>query len=167
MELRSVQLLNRARQASLSRTSIDSSPIVVIFANLHQQDRAREAEPEDAMIRIDIGKDFSKVTGGRRRDSGAHSAEAFRDDLLVPALLRGGQVVVDITGPSYSMAWLEEAFGPLQDLGFTREDLSVRLQIEAAGDYRYTAEAIRRYILRSDPIDADLGCLSSFRHTRT
>jgi hypothetical protein len=107
------------------------------------------------MIRIDIGKDFSQVTGGRRRDSGAHSAEAFRDDLLVPALLRGGQVVVDITGPSYSMAWLEEVFGSLQDLGFTREDLSVRLRIEAGGDYRYTAEAIRRYILRSDPVVSD------------
>lgn len=104
------------------------------------------------MIRIDIGRDFSKVTCGRRRDSGAHSAEAFRDDLLVPALARGGRVVVDISGPSYSMAWLEEAFGPLQDLGFTRDDLSVRLHIEAAGDYRYTAEAIRRYILRSDPV---------------
>ena len=104
------------------------------------------------MIRIDIGRDFSLVTGGRRRDSGAHSAEAFRDDLLVPALRRGGRVVVDITGPSYSMAWLEEAFGTLQDLGFTSEDLSDRLEIEAKGDYRYTAEAIRGYILRSDPV---------------
>ena len=49
-------------------------------------------------------------------------------------------------------AWLEEAFGALQDLGFTREDLSDRLEIEAKGDYRYTAEAIRGYILRSDPV---------------
>jgi hypothetical protein len=104
------------------------------------------------MIRIDIGKDFSKVTGGRGRDSGAHSAEAFRDDLLVPALLRGGQVVVDISGPSYSMAWLEEVFGTLQDFGFSVEDLSARLRIEAEGDYRYTAEAIRRYIERSDSV---------------
>ena len=79
------------------------------------------------MIRIDIGKDFSLVTGGRRRDSGEHSAEAFRDDLLVPALRQGGQVIVSINGPSYSMAWLEEAFGTLQDLGFSRDDLSARL----------------------------------------
>ena len=43
------------------------------------------------MIRIDIGRDFSLVTGGRRRDSGARSAEAFRDDLLVPALRQGGE----------------------------------------------------------------------------
>ena len=103
------------------------------------------------MIRIDIGKDFSLVTGGRRRDSGAHSAEAFRDDLLVPALRQGGQVIVSINGPSYSMAWLEEVFGTLQDLGFSGNDLTARLVIEADGDYRYTAEAIRGYIARSIP----------------
>jgi hypothetical protein len=103
------------------------------------------------MIRIDIGRDFSLVTGGRRRDSGAHSAEAFRDDLLVPALRRGGQVIVSINGPSYSMAWLEEAFGTLQDLGFSSDELSERLIIEADGDYRYTAEAVRGYIARSVP----------------
>jgi hypothetical protein len=103
------------------------------------------------MIRIDIGKDFSLVTGGRRRNSGAHSAEAFRDDLLVPALRQGGQVIVSINGPSYSMAWLEEAFGTLQDLGFSSDDLSERLVIEADGDYRYTAEAIRGYIARPNP----------------
>ena len=49
------------------------------------------------------------------------------------------------------MAWLEEAFGTLQDLGFSRDDLSARLAIEADGDYRYTAEAIRGYIARSVP----------------
>jgi hypothetical protein len=103
------------------------------------------------MIRIDIGRDFSLVTGGRHRTSGPHSAEAFRDDLLVPALRRGGQVVVSISGPSYSMAWLEEAFGRLEDLGFSHDDLSSRLVIEADGDYRYTAEAIRGYIKRSIP----------------
>jgi hypothetical protein len=103
------------------------------------------------MIRIDIGRDFSLVTGGRRRDSGAHSAEAFRDDLLVPALRQGGQVIVSINGPSYSMAWLNEVFGTLQDLGFSSNDLSARLVIEANGDYRYTAEAIRGYIARSVP----------------
>ena len=103
------------------------------------------------MIRIDIGRDFSLITGGRRRDSGPHSAEAFRDDLLVPALRQGEQVVVNINGPSYSMAWLEEAFGTLQDLGFSRDDLSARLVIEADSEYRYTAEAIRGYIARSVP----------------
>jgi hypothetical protein len=103
------------------------------------------------MIRIDIGKDFSLVTGGRRRASGSHSAEAFRDDLLVPALRQGAQVVVSINGPSYSMAWLEEAFGTLGDLGISRDDLSARLMIEADGHYRYTAEAIRNYIGRSVP----------------
>jgi hypothetical protein len=103
------------------------------------------------MIRIDIGRDFSLITGGRRRDSGPHSAEAFRDDLLVPALRQGEQVVVNINGPSYSMAWLEEAFGTLQDLGLSRDDLSARLVIEADGDYRYTAESIQVYIARSVP----------------
>jgi hypothetical protein len=107
--------------------------------------------PEDAMIRIDIGRDFSLVTGGRRRTSGLYSAEAFRDDLLVPALRRGERVVVSINGPSYSMAWLEEAFGTLQDLGFSHDDLFSRLVIEAGGDYRYTAEAIRGYIRRPVP----------------
>jgi hypothetical protein len=38
---------------------------------------------------------------------------------------------VSINGPSYSMAWLEEAFGTLGDLGFSRDDLSARLVIEA------------------------------------
>jgi hypothetical protein len=98
---------------------------------------------------IDIGRDFSLVTGGRRRDSGAHSAEAFRDDMLVPALRSGEPVVVRLGGPSYSMAWLEEVFGTLGQFGFSAADLANRLTVEADGDYRYTKLAIERYLRRS------------------
>jgi hypothetical protein len=95
---------------------------------------------------IDIGRDFSLITGGRRRRSGAHSAEAFRDDLLIPALCAADRVVVHIGGPSYSMAWLEEVFGTLECFGFTPADLSRRLVIQADGGYRYTRLAIETFL---------------------
>ncbi|EWY41047.1 hypothetical protein N825_30670 [Skermanella stibiiresistens SB22] len=107
------------------------------------------------MTVIDIGRDFSLVTGGRCRSDGPHSAEAFRDDLLVPALRGGGHVVVRIGGPSYSMAWLEEVFGTLPTLGFSRVDLEHRLIIEADEGYRHTKMAIERYILGLSPVSPE------------
>lgn len=103
------------------------------------------------MTLIDIGRDFSLVTGGRHRSGGPHSAEAFRDDLLVPALRRGDTVVVRIGGPSYSMAWLQEVFATLDTAGFSREDLARRIVIEADGEYRRTKLAIESYILGLPP----------------
>jgi hypothetical protein len=65
-------------------------------------------------ITISVANDFSRFPGGRYRTDGPYSAEAFRDDLLVPALQQGGEVRVVLKGAvGYPATFLEEAFGGL------------------------------------------------------
>jgi len=63
---------------------------------------------------IDIGVDFSPYPAGRYRKLGPASGEAFRDDLLVPALGQADivRVLLD-TSRGYGSSFLDEAFGGL------------------------------------------------------
>lgn len=77
--------------------------------------------------------------GGRYRTDGPHSGEAFRDDVLAPALLDEAQytevsVVFDgVAG--FGSGFLEEAFGGLVRVhGMDREFLRNRLRIDAKDD---------------------------------
>lgn len=63
---------------------------------------------------IDIARDFSKTPGGRYRSDSHFSAEAFRDDVLEPALKEHGAVEVHLDGAmGFGSSFLEEAFGGL------------------------------------------------------
>lgn len=63
-------------------------------------------------ITVNVAKDFSKYPAGRYRKNGSTSGEAFRDRFLLPALLRGEQIVVELDGTiGYGSSFLEEAFG--------------------------------------------------------
>lgn len=58
--------------------------------------------------------DWSKYPAGRYRSGSADSGEAFRQDVLVPALRAHDNVTLDVSGV-YGLAdsWLEEVFGGL------------------------------------------------------
>ena len=63
---------------------------------------------------ISIAKDFSPYPAGRFRKDGKYSGTAFREDHLVPALIRHKQVTVifdQVEG--FGSSFLDEAFGGL------------------------------------------------------
>ncbi len=82
---------------------------------------------------ITIGKDFTRVPGGRYREFGPFSGEQFREDVLVPALNENERVTVFLDDvESYMSSFLEEAFGGLIRKGhFTYDDLKNRLRVTA------------------------------------
>lgn len=58
---------------------------------------------------------FSRFPGPRFKRLGEHSGEAFREDVLLPAIKKhGGDIVVDLDGTmGYGSSFLEECFGGL------------------------------------------------------
>ena len=59
---------------------------------------------------IDVGQDFARILTRRSRNDGEFSGEAFREDILEPALLINDKVVLNIDAiEHYSMAWMDEA----------------------------------------------------------
>jgi hypothetical protein len=63
---------------------------------------------------ISLVADFTDCPCGRLRTHGPGSGEAFREDLLRPALALLDVVAVDLTGADcLPPAFLDEAFGPL------------------------------------------------------
>lgn len=66
-----------------------------------------------AQMKVDVVT-FSATPGGRYREEGQWSGEEFRDDVLVPLLEAGHDVVVDLDGPlGFTSSFLEEVFGGL------------------------------------------------------
>lgn len=80
---------------------------------------------------IVIAQDFSPSPIGRYRSDSDTSGEAFRIDLLVPALKKFDKVTVDLDGTDgYGSSFLEEAFGGLiREEGFTEQQLKRKLSI--------------------------------------
>lgn len=77
--------------------------------------------------------DWSLYPCGRYRQHGDHSAEAYRDDHLIPALEKHEYVEVDMSGPlAFGSSWLEECFGGLARAGYTTNELRERMEITNA-----------------------------------
>lgn len=92
---------------------------------------------------------WSNLPSGRARSDGPHSGEAFREDVLVPALRANDNVTLDTSGV-YGLAnsWLEEVFGGLvRSNHMTPENLKKRLDLSllppltAANIQSFIAEA--------------------------
>src|SRR4051794_37881763 len=90
-----------------------------------------------ANIKISIANDFSRYPAGRTRRDGKFSAQAFREDKLIPVLHEaresGGPVTVVLDGVyGCSSSFLEETFGGLARRNkFPRAWLRGALKIEA------------------------------------
>lgn len=84
-------------------------------------------------MKIDIAKEFSKTPFGRYRADGPFSAEAFREDLLLPMVQKQNDepIELDFSGISLSLgsSFLEEAFGGLVREGIDKRKLISRLVI--------------------------------------
>ncbi len=84
---------------------------------------------------IDLANEFSRYPSGRYPSDGTHNGQAFRTEILVPALRRAISedtiLVVDIDGVrTFGSSFLEEAFAGLVRLGlFDRGQLDRHLEI--------------------------------------
>lgn len=78
---------------------------------------------------IDIAQDFSRFPAGRTAADGPYNADAFRENLLAPALRAHSHVIVNMNGVlGFSSAWLEQAFNGLVRIsGFTPDQLQHKL----------------------------------------
>jgi len=104
------------------------------------------------LIRVAI--DFSRFPSGRFRSDGDFSGEAFRDDVLAPALASsrfGDTVEVELDGTlGYGSSFLEEAFSDLHGrCGLTRDEISSRLRITSRADPSLVTESWS-YVLGQD-----------------
>ena len=88
------------------------------------------------MEHISVAKDFSPYPAGRYEDDGDFSGRTFRQNHLVPALLRSDRVEVNFEGVyGCGSSFLDEAFGGLvREEGFAKEQLDRQLVISAGGD---------------------------------
>lgn len=88
-------------------------------------------------------QDYCKFMYGRYRSDSSHSAQAFREDVLVPAIEKNGTITVDIT-MEYGLAssCLEEAFGGLvRETGWDSAEVLKRVNI-VSDDYGSVNSAI-------------------------
>lgn len=75
-------------------------------------------------------KRFSSKPFGRYRGDSEYSAEAFREDILIPELLQDQVVTVDLSGSNlYGSSFLEEAFGGLKSR-FSEDELKRKLLVK-------------------------------------
>ena len=87
--------------------------------------------------------DFSKNPAGRTRVDGPFSAEAFRDDILIPALNANDKVEVNLDGTiGIAASFLQEAFAGLM-ADFDYPVLADKLTITGLRTYQFL---IKRYM---------------------
>lgn len=102
------------------------------------------------MHKINIASEFSVTPAGRYRTDGPHSGEAFRDDVLLPALNAYDSVTVDMNGTlGFGSSFLEEAFGGLVRVKkFSAEDLMRKLTLTC--DIQQYADRAKQYIAEAE-----------------
>lgn len=102
---------------------------------------------------IDVGNDFSRFPGGRVRNDGRYSAEAFREDILLPALRENEQISLHLDSTAgYGSSFLEETFGGLVRLhAFTLETFKSRVIL--VSDDTILIEEILDYVKDAEKVE--------------
>lgn len=86
--------------------------------------------------------DYFKFASARHRRDGMHSGEAFREDVILPALETHGTISIDLCGDyGFPASWIEECFGGLVRGGMLPEDVLKRVNI-LSNDSLLVKEAI-------------------------
>jgi hypothetical protein len=81
-------------------------------------------------LTYNVSKEFSRHPGGRDKSDGPFSGEEFRDTILVPFLKKGNSITLEMDGTrGFPPSFLEETFGGLIRLGYTREELAEKITI--------------------------------------
>lgn len=90
-------------------------------------------------LEINLARDFSELPFGRYRSDGHNSAERFRDDVLIPAILDAGRVRVILnTRGGLGSSFLDEAFGGLvRKFNWSINDFLEHIEIVSERDPTY------------------------------
>lgn len=98
------------------------------------------------MMKINIAKDFSRYPSGRFMKNGDTSGEAFKEKHLLPPLLAGESVTVELDGTiGYGSSFLEEAFGGVaRKLKLTSQVLFEKITLVSSD--KLLIEEIKQYI---------------------
>jgi STAS-like domain of unknown function (DUF4325) len=101
--------------------------------------------PTDKLV-INFAGDFTRFPAGRYRADGRFSGERFRDEFLVPAMLKAKPFEVNLDGTmGFGSSFLEEAFGGLaRDARFNAQ--SILSLIELRSRDQSIVDEIKRYI---------------------
>ncbi|WP_337228460.1 STAS-like domain-containing protein [Proteus faecis] len=82
--------------------------------------------------------DFTKTPMGRFiSDSKSNSGEAFREEVIIPALNANNSIIINLDDVKFAIgsSFLEESIGGLIRLkGFTEEDIRKRIKIESSNE---------------------------------
>lgn len=102
---------------------------------------------------IRIAEDFSRYPGGRYPDDGPGNGTAFRESFLVPVLDRGEKAQIVLDGAQgYPSSFLEEAFGGLVRIGYSREKVLETFEVVAnQPGYSRFIPAIKKYVMEAEP----------------
>lgn len=74
--------------------------------------------------------EFSSTPFGRYREDGPESGQVFREDVLLPALAKHRQVIIDVDGVAgLPSSFWEEALGGLIRSGLGQQELEERLRL--------------------------------------
>jgi hypothetical protein len=85
---------------------------------------------------VDVGQDFTRFPAGRTYSDGPFCGEAFRDQFLKPALERRQSLTVDLDSAlAYGSSFLEEAFGGLIRLGFTKDEVLSMITLKTSDPF--------------------------------
>lgn len=72
--------------------------------------------------------DHFKFASARYRSEGPHSGEAFREDILLPALKASNAISIDLDNNfGFPASWLEECFGGLVRGGLSSDEVLNRI----------------------------------------
>ncbi len=82
---------------------------------------------------LNIAKQFSRSPAGRYLTDGPFSGQAFRENVLLPALKQSENVEVQLDGVlGFGSSFLGEAFGGLvREAGMKSEELRAKLHISS------------------------------------
>lgn len=101
-------------------------------------------------ITISVAEDFSRYPAGRYLGDGPNSGEAFKRDILEPALKEHNIVTLTLDGAcGYPSSFLEESFGGLVRDGFDAAELEGRLNL-ISDDNLHLKHEIWKYIRRAE-----------------
>jgi len=86
--------------------------------------------------KIRLADEFSRFPAGRYLTDGLDSGEAFREKFLVPRLVRGELIEIDLDGAEgFGSSFLEEAFaGTMRKMKLSAADFNSRVAFVAIED---------------------------------
>ena len=84
---------------------------------------------------LSVALDYSPSPGGRTTEDGKYPGDKFRDTFLLPIIEKypNEQIILDLDGgEGYGTSFLEETFGGLVRLGYTKEQIYNTFEIKSA-----------------------------------